>query len=188
MELATFRYANGAWSDAFPALDSPRTMVIAFAAPSFGARADVLAELAAAFPTSAMIGCSTSGEIDQTRIRDESITVAAVRFESTRVRRAHAKLESATDSFDAGIAIAASLQADDLRAVLVLSEGVHVNGSELVRGLNSRLPEDVVITGGLAGDGARFARTWVLADGKPETDTVVAVGLYGTALRLTHGS
>jgi len=188
MELASFRYVDGAWSQPFPSLDSDRTMIIAFAAPSYGARGEVLAELAAAYPSSAMIGCSTSGEIDQTRIRDDSITVAAVRFAHTRVRRARARLESATDSFPAGIAIATALRADDLRAVIVLSEGVHVNGSELVRGLNSRLPDDVVITGGLAGDGARFARTWVLADGRPESNTVVAVGLYGERLRLTHGS
>jgi hypothetical protein len=86
MELASFRYVDGAWSQPFPSLDSDRTMIIAFAAPSYGARGEVLAELAAAYPSSAMIGCSTSGEIDQTRIRDDSITVAAVRFAHTRTR------------------------------------------------------------------------------------------------------
>jgi hypothetical protein len=45
-----------------------------------------------------------------------------------------------------------------------------------------------VVTGGLAGDGARFARTWVLSDGKPEANMVVAVGLYGDRVRVTHGS
>ena len=34
-----------------------------------------------------MIGCSTAGEIDQTEIHDESITVAVVQFERTRVRQ-----------------------------------------------------------------------------------------------------
>ncbi len=57
-----------------------------------------------------------------------------------------------------------------------------------MRGLNARLPEHVVVTGGMAGDGARFARTWVLASGKPQSDAVVAVGLYGPSLRITHGS
>ncbi|MEO9156070.1 MAG: FIST N-terminal domain-containing protein [Kofleriaceae bacterium] len=188
MEVAAFRYVDGGWSHPFPTLDSDQTMVIAFASPSFDARPDVLAALAAAFPRSAVIGCSTSGEIDQTRIRDESITVAAVRFAGTRVRCARALLDSAADSFAAGAAVADALAADDLRSVLVLSEGVHVNGSELVRGLNAHLPDSVVVTGGLAGDGARFARTWVLADGKAETNTVVAIGLYGDRVRITHGS
>lgn len=163
-------------------------MVLAFAAPSYAERPEVLAELAAAFPNSAVIGCSTSGEIAQTQILDESITVAVVRFADTRVRRVQAKLDAAADSFVAGEAIATQLSEDDLRAVIVLSEGVHVNGSELVRGLNARLPEHVVVTGGLAGDGAKFARTWVLVDGQPAPNMVVAIGLYGERLRVTHGS
>jgi hypothetical protein len=52
--------------------------------------------------------------------------------------------------------------APGLRHVFVLSDGLHVNGTDLVRGLNGELPADVVVTGGLAGDGARFERTWVL--------------------------
>jgi hypothetical protein len=163
-------------------------MVVAFAAPSFRERADLLAELAAAFPASAVIGCSTSGEIDQTSIRDESITVAVARFHATRVRQAYTYLESAAASFDAGAKIANELFAPDLRAVLVLSEGLHVNGSELVRGINERLPAHVVVTGGLAGDGDRFGRTWVFARGKAEPDRVVAIGLYGERLRVSHGT
>jgi hypothetical protein len=188
MELSTFRYLHGAWSAAFPALDSERTMVMAFASPSYGDRAEPLANLAAAFPHSAVIGCSTSGEIDQTHVRDDSIAVAVVRFGETKVRHAHARLDDASDSFRAGTHIADELIAPDLRAIIVLSEGVHVNGSELVRGLNARLPESVVVTGGLAGDGDRFDRTWVLAQGRPEPNAVVAVGLYGERVRVAHGS
>jgi hypothetical protein len=188
MEIATIRYANQAWSESFPDLDSARTLVLAFAAPSYVDRPEILAELAASFPTSTVIGCSTSGEIDRARVFDDSLVVAVVRFATTRVRSAKAYLESAADSLAAGIAIADELRTDDLRAVLVLSEGVHVNGSELVKGLNMRLPPDVVVTGGLAGDGTQFTRTWVLSEGKPESHMVVAVGLYGPALRVTHGS
>ncbi len=188
MELSTFRYLHGAWSQAFPALDSERTMVMAFASPTYGERTEPLAHLASAFPSSAVIGCSTSGEIDQTRVRDDSIAVAVVRFDDTTVRHAHARLTDAGDSFAAGSRIADELLAPDLRAIIVLSEGVHVNGSELVRGLNARLPETVVVTGGLAGDGDRFGRTWVLARGRPEANAVVAVGLYGEHVRVAHGS
>jgi hypothetical protein len=185
MELACFRYVEGAWSERFPALDSERTLVFAFAGAAYRDRPEVLAELAGAFPSSTLIGCSTSGEIDQTHIRDESITVAVAKFARTRVRMTSAKLG---DSRDAGCALADSLFAPDLRAVLVLSDGLRVNGSELVGGLGSRLPERVVVTGGLAGDGDRFGNTWVLVDGKPESHAVVAVGLYGDAVRVSHGS
>jgi hypothetical protein len=188
MEIARIHYAAGAWSHPFPSLDSPRTLVLAFAAPAYRDRLEIFAELATAFPSSAILGCSTSGEIDQARVLDDSITVAIVRFAETRVRVAHAHLESAAASEAAGTAIADALRADDLRAVFVLSEGVQVNGSELVRGINAGLPSSVVVTGGLAGDGTRFEHTFVLADGVPHSNVVAAVGLYGSAVRVTHGS
>jgi len=188
MKVATFRYINGAWSRPFPDLDSAKTFVLAFAAPSYGERPELWAELAQASPRAAMIGCSTAGEIDQTRIRDESITVAAVRFEHTRVRQAGSQLEMAADSHVAGGRIAAELAAPDLKAVLVLSRGTDVNGSELVAGLSARLPENVVVTGGLAGDGARFGSTWVMGSGKIDRHGVVAIGLYGEHVRIGHGS
>lgn len=188
MKLATFRYAGGSWSEAFPDLDSERTVVVAFAAPSYADRGELWAELAAAYPRSAVIGCSTSGEIDHTRIRDESITAAVMRFDSARVRYASAAIGSAAESFAAGGAIADQVAGADLKGVIVLSRGHDVNGSELIRGLNERLPAHVVVTGGLAGDGDRFGKTYVVGEGRPLRDAVVAVGLYGESVVVGHGS
>jgi hypothetical protein len=74
-----------------------------------------------------------------------------------------------------------------LRAVFVLSDGLHVNGSRLAAGMNDVLPDSVVVTGGLAGDGERFLSTWVLADCEPADKYVTAVGFYGERLRIGHG-
>ena len=70
----------------------------------------------------------------------------------------------------------------------MLSDGLHVNGSELVKGLNDTLEGTVVITGGLAGDGTHFKRTWVLKDRTLQSGYVTAVGLYGDHVRIGHGS
>jgi hypothetical protein len=48
-----------------------------------------------------------------------------------------------------------------------------------VRGLSDALPQDTIIAGGLAADGDRFVRTWVLVNGKPVGAHVVAVALTG---------
>ena len=50
------------------------------------------------------------------------------------------------------------------------------------------LDQRVSVTGGLAGDGAKFQETLVGADCEPRKQTVAAVGFYGTAIRLGHGS
>ena len=95
---------------------------------------------------------------------------------------------SASDSATAGAALAEQLCAQGLRAVFVLSDGLQVNGSELVRGLLAGVSPDVTVTGGLAGDGDRFERTWVLDDGMLRTGRVSAVGFYGDTIRVGHGS
>jgi hypothetical protein len=188
MKLATLWYSAGVWSQELPELDSEHTWVVVFGAPRFDDHSEPLRALAARYPQSHVVGCSTAGEIAQTRVWDESLSVAVVQFEKTRVRRARAALARAEDSRGAGNALAEQLRGDGLRAVFVLSRGTEVNGSELVRGLDERLPAEVVVTGGLAGDGPRFERSWVLEGERVDPAGVVAIGLYGEALRVSHGS
>src|SRR6185369_8841847 len=116
MDVSTFRFAFGAWSCAFPDLDSSQTLVIAFAAAGFAERPQPLRDLARAFPRSAVIGCSTAGEIDHTRIRDDSITVAVVRFARSRVRQVVARIDGSVTGTQLGRALADH----DLRAAIVL--------------------------------------------------------------------
>ena len=77
---------------------------------------------------------------------------------------------------------------DDLAGVLVLSDGLGVNGTRLVAGITATLGERVPLSGGLAGDGPRFARTVVGLDEVPATGRVVLVGLYGASLRFSHAA
>ncbi len=169
-------------------MNSPQTLILVFAAPSFAAEPAALQVLAAQYPQSTLVGCSTAGEIYGAKLCDASLAVALVRFEHTALRLASAPISCTADSDGAGRAMAAQLAAPELRAVLVLSEGTHVNGSALVRGLTALLPPAVVITGGLAGDGARFGPTWVWQGGAPRTGWATAVGLYGAALQVGYGS
>jgi hypothetical protein len=145
-------------------------------------------ELSARYPESHIIGCSTAGEILGDGIADESLAVAVARFDRTRVATASAPVSAPAESFAAGARLGSQLAAPDLRGVLVLSDGLQVNGSELVRGLNHALGSNVVVTGGLAGDGDRFKRTWVLHAGTPRPGFVSAAGLYGTSIEVGHGS
>jgi hypothetical protein len=121
-------------------------------------------------------------------LSDRGLSVAIVRFAHTRLAVATTPVRTVADSLRAGDAVARQLDGPALRGVLVLSDGLRVNGSELVQGINSALSEAVLVTGGLAGDGERFKRTWVLRDGEPVEGFVSAVGFYGDRVRLSHGS
>lgn len=193
MEVMRLSYGEeGGWNGPLPAaLDGPQTLVLAFAAPEFLADPEPFAALDRAFPNAVLIGCSTAGEIAGRQVHDASLSVAVVRFHHTALRLAATTLASAADSFDAGTRLAAQLApapADErLRAVFVLSDGLDVNGSSLVDGLVRHLPPGVPITGGLAGDGSRFQRSWVLDRRQAQGGQVCAVGFYGERLHVGHG-
>lgn len=189
MQVRVVRYDPvSGWSGPFPELDSPRTLVLAFGGSCYLDEPGPVAQLCEAFPQSKVIGCSTAGEICADLLLDGSITAAVVAFERTDVAFAAAPVPDASASFTAGESLAAQLDADDLRAVFVLSDGLNVNGSTLAAGINSVLDPSVVVTGGLAGDGDRFERTWVVHEGKPTPGWATAVGLYGDHVRYGHGS
>ena len=191
--LATFKYQTDlGWScTSFPDLDSDNTLVLLFGAKEFVDSPEAILEVARAFPKSHILGCSTAGEIFDCNVEDNSLSVAVMRFNHTRLETFYAYAKSADDSYDAGKSIAEKLMQSgnaDLRGVMIFSDGSNVNGSELIHGLNSILPDAVVVTGGLAGDGDRFEKTWVLKDKSPQFGVVSAVGFYGDRIKLHHGS
>jgi hypothetical protein len=189
MQLKTLSYHSASgWQSPLPAeLNSRQTLVLAFGASEFIDDPRPFAELARALPDAVLAGCSTSGEIAGTQVHDASISVAIARFEHTTLRQAVTEVQGATDSWAAGARLAQQLRAPGLRAVFVLSDGLHVNGTPLVAGLTQNLPQDVAVSGGLAGDGSRFQRTWVLDGATPAQQRICAVGLYGERLRMGHG-
>jgi hypothetical protein len=190
MELETFFYTKeNAWSlPALPDLDSERTAIFVFAAPEYLEDLEPIEALSNSFPSSNIIGCSSAGEILHTAVSDGSIVIAALRFERTDLKTTCATVHTSKESFDAGQSIAQELMSNDLKGVFILSPGTDVNGSELIKGIFSIIPTSIPITGGLAGDGGRFERTWTLLGGDLHTEKVVALGFYGEHIQIGYGS
>ena len=145
-------------------------------------------KLAEALPHAKIIGCSTSGEIDNKGVSDKGLVIAATHFNSSTVRATSHELKSSDDSRAAGAHLAKSLLGDDLKGIFILAPGVNINGSELVKGFRDVLPSSVVLTGGLAGDGTRFQETRTILNGDSFKSHVVAIGLYGKDLVIGSGS
>ena len=211
MRLLTTRYTpNQGWDHELDAtLDSKNTLLILFGSSYDGPLGDRAAdrfqdwqwncssdpqplqagffELRRVYPNAVWTGCSSAGDIYGEALEENSLTVAVLAFEKTTLRVARASVDQ-THAAETGQSLAAQLAAPDLQGVFVLSDGLAVNGSELTRGLSESLPANVVITGGLAGDGAQFRETWVLVNQHPCTRQVVAVGLYGDHVGMAYGS
>ena len=135
-----------------------------------------------------IVGCSTAGQFVADDLRDGDIAHTAISFDRAEVRSATAELENQADSADVGRKLGVALGRDDLRAVLVLSDGTTCNGTALVEGLAQQLGPGVTIFGGLAADGDAFERTVVLADDRVRSEVVTAVGFSGASLTISTGS
>lgn len=143
--------------------------------------------LVQAFAGAVLMGCSTAGEISGEGVTDDALTVTAIRWDATTVQHASTDLQNMGDSFDAGMRLGAGLPRKGLRAVVVLGQGVHINGSALIQGLSNHVGGDIPIVGGLAGDGGAFVRTAVLDMEGVSPTRLVCAGLYGDRLHVAHG-
>ncbi len=190
MHIQTFCLDNSS-----PAITRPdfiqnpkNALIIMFGSPNFLTSPDQVTEVCHTFSGIPVIGCSTSGEVFGNEIKDDSLVGGILQFDWTTVQTASAAICDSSQSLQVGQQLANELMHPDLKGLFVLSDGLKVNGSELVRGMNAILPKSVVITGGLAGDGDRFNQTWVLQNNTPTSGFVTAVGFYGDRIQLGHGS
>lgn len=137
-------------------------ILLVFASTDFFIVPNFSGYLQAALPRAVIIGCSTAGEITSDGVHENTCTLTGIRFEYTQVVQASVRLADMTDSLAAGEQLGHQLVYPDLRAILVYSPGVYINGSALIDGLSRIVGRDVVITGGLAGDNGAFKRTFTL--------------------------
>lgn len=140
------------------------------------------------YPAATIVGCSTSGEICGEEVHSDRIVCTAVRFEKSTFRIIAEHIESMEQSYEIGEKLAGQLQGPELVHVMILSEGLNINGSELTKGLNSKLMTRVPLTGGLAGDEASFSETVIVNDKAGEKNIVLAIGFYGKDLKTGYGS
>ena len=105
MQVSSHRFdvARQSW-DAAPqaTLDSARTLILAFGAPTVPRRSAALRELARTFPKSILVGCSSAGEIHGTTVSDDSLSVTVARFAKSDLTLASVAVSEAKESFAAG--------------------------------------------------------------------------------------
>lgn len=141
-------------------------------------------ELRKSYPSAILLGCTTAGEIYNTQVTDESVVYTAIQFEHTRLESVCLSIPQMEQSYQIGQKMAETLSRPDLQHVLVLSDGIKINGSKLVEGMREHLSSQISITGGLAGDSDRFERTFIMTNDGVHTEYVAAVGFYGSRLKI----
>ncbi|TVZ55863.1 hypothetical protein OD91_1135 [Lutibacter sp. Hel_I_33_5] len=141
---------------------------------------NVYSDVRKLFPDGHIVFGSTSGNIYQNTVENESIIITAIEFEKTNfIIKSSNIVTSNLDSFVTGSNLINEFPSEGLKHVFVVSEGSFVNGSLLTNGMNSVASEGVLITGGLCGDDARFEKTLASYNENPKSGEIVAIGFYG---------
>lgn len=146
-------------------------------------------ELKKQYPRAHIVLTSTSGNILDVSLEDNTIVTTALVFEkNSYVEIQRVNIKEFEDSFEAGEALGRLINKVKLKHILLISDGHLVNGTKLIKGMLSIIPTEVMITGGLAGDDNRFEKTLVGVDASPREGEIVSIGFYGEHLRFGVGS
>ena len=191
MKTHLLKYQNTTWSsESLLTEDEEKKieLVLCFACKEIAVLPDVYDQIRLKFPNAEIAINSTAGEIYQNCIFEDSLVAVAIRFDKTQIRTASLNISQFENSFDAGVALISKIPLEDLAYILVLSDGNLVNGSQLVKGLNSATQKKILITGGLAGDGDRFQSTVLGLNERPVEGNVIAIAFYGSNIIIKHGS
>ena len=175
------------WTPSLPT-ESDISIAFVFGSRSILSDSSIISDLNGIYTDAIIVGCSTSGEIFGSEVNSDSLVLTAVSFDKINTRLSVVDCQTSDQSFSAGKELADQLVSDDLQHVLVFSNGLNVNGTELSKGMSTHLPNSVGVTGGLAGDGDSFTDTLVVTNNIESSTAVAAIGLYGNSLNVTYGS
>jgi hypothetical protein len=131
--------------------------------------------------------CSTSGQISNFNLVENKIVSTAIEFEKSTIKTVEIDLLKNKNIEELGLVVKNELFNDNLKLLVVLSEGSYVNGTELVNELGKQSNYSLPIFGGLAGDRVAFLKTIVGLNKEAEEGKVVVIGLYGNAINFSSG-
>lgn len=191
MRVSLSSYHQGSWSvhpKSSIANDAAVQLVLCFGNKQVEESERPFQWLHSRYPSAQIAICTTAGEIFGTHVMDGSLSVAAIEFSRTSIVAHAVHINDYRNSYEAGKALLQQFRLEGLRAVLILSDGSMVNGSELVKGMDELGKGHLLITGGLAGDGDAFDYTLVGLNSEAQRGLVAAIGFYGSAIQVKHGT
>ena len=176
MKINQFSWTKSLGWDIPPETQNHVNLVLVFAETDYFFDPICYEDLRRFFPSAHIVGVSTAGNICGTDITDASITISAVSFDRGSVKLFKITPGDGHKTQELVAELIEKIQAPDLRHLFVLTGGLSVDGTKLSAGLSAG---NIPVTGGLAGDGPRFIKTWVMADGPAEQNCIAILAFFG---------
>ncbi|MFY8160253.1 MAG: FIST signal transduction protein [Candidatus Kapaibacteriota bacterium] len=188
MKLIQLKYSDNNFQNIYGDVDNINpNLYLCFSNKKLIADKEVYSKLLDLSKDAVIVSCSTSGEINNKSIVDNSIVITGIEFEKSSIKVNKINVRDFKDSYDAGKSLATSFDTRDLKLLFIISDGQLVNGGDLVIGLNEII-KDIPISGGLAGDDANFQSTLVGLNDDIDNGNIVGIGFYGNNLQIGVGS
>jgi len=160
--------------------DNPKLLIQIFTALTVREKLEaLLQEIVMLFPSAAIIGASTDGEICSGKVSTGQTVVSLTQFEKTELHTTF--VENCTESFRTGKALASALSSPDAKLIITFTDGLHCNGAAYLRGITA-IDKQVIVAGGLAGDNAQFSKTYVFTRDILSSNGAVGVALINPTL------
>lgn len=163
-------------------------LVLAFGAKKLLSDKKLLNDLKDKYPNADIVMSSTGGEIHNKSVNLNTIVATAIFLEKTSCVPIQCNLSDYTSSDELGASITKKLDLEELKHILIFSDGFSINSNKLVVGINRELNPNVFVTGGFAGDDKDYMERYVGLNEISKTGTAVAIGFYGKSLRIGFGS
>ena len=180
---------NGSWDFIASRQELKEPLVLVFGNRYALESNSIYQEIRDLYPKGQIVFGTTSGEILENKVYNESIVLTAIEFEKSMFKIVHQNMNShGMNVEELGHSLIQKLPKENLKHTFIISEGTNVNGSGLIKGLEAKLNSNISISGGLCGDDARFERTLASYNENPKEGEVVCIGFYGDSLEITSAN
>lgn len=160
------------------ALGAEPDVVLLFCSAEYDAR-EVLAGLYERLPPRVrVVGCSSCAEINSEEATSGSVTAMGLLLGGLVATVVHAS-DAHHDSAAIGRRLGAALAPLDAAIVILFVDGIVLNSTPVLAGIQSVLGASAPIVGGVAADGLTFTRTEEYVDGDVLSGAAVALALTG---------
>lgn len=188
MKIDTLRYNNDGWFLISKEITSApdATIVFLFGDSKILQEKETYDQIKLLYPNAHIVGSSSSGNILGAEISSAQVVATAIHLENTSIAVSKVEISSGNSIETLSLELVNDLPQEKLKHIFVMSDGLNVNGSELIRGMNKN-KGTYTISGGMAGDGDRFQETWTIADAPARQNQIVLIGFYGDKLTVSTG-
>lgn len=138
------------------------------------------------YKNSQIIGSSSSGNVLGAKVHEAEVVATIIKFDQGYIKTSIIDFTEKDDLNEVSQKLVEKLPEQDLKSIFIISDGLNMNGTILAKNVNKVKPT-TLITGGLAGDDARFEKTLLIANSEAKERTLVAIGFYGEKLHVSSG-